>query len=48
LLSIGFWLKARAEERFLTVELGAGVYGDYRRRVPMRVPSLRRQKAGNQ
>jgi protein-S-isoprenylcysteine O-methyltransferase Ste14 len=48
LLSVGFWLKARAEERFLTTELGADAYGDYRRRVPMLVPSLWGQKAGNQ
>lgn len=48
LLSFGFWLKARAEERFLTAELGAGAYGAYRRRVPMLVPSLRGQKLGNQ
>jgi protein-S-isoprenylcysteine O-methyltransferase Ste14 len=40
LLTIGFWLKARAEERFLTAELGADAYGAYRRRVPMLVPSF--------
>jgi protein-S-isoprenylcysteine O-methyltransferase Ste14 len=34
------WLKARAEERFLTAELGADAYGAYRRRVPMLVPFL--------
>jgi protein-S-isoprenylcysteine O-methyltransferase Ste14 len=38
LLSFGFWLKARAEEQFLTAELGADAYGTYRRRVPMLVP----------
>ncbi|MGA8610399.1 MAG: isoprenylcysteine carboxylmethyltransferase family protein [Xanthobacteraceae bacterium] len=43
LLSVGFWLKARAEERFLTTELGADAYGAYRRRVPMLVPSLRQR-----
>jgi protein-S-isoprenylcysteine O-methyltransferase Ste14 len=48
LLSFGFWLKARAEEQFLTAELGADAYGAYRRRVPMLVPSLRGQKADNQ
>ncbi len=37
---IGFWLKARVEERFLTAELGAEAYGNYRRRVPMLVPFL--------
>jgi protein-S-isoprenylcysteine O-methyltransferase Ste14 len=35
---IGLWIKARAEERLLTTELGADAYGDYRRRVPMLVP----------
>ena len=44
LLSVGFWLKARAEEHFLMAELGADAYGAYRRRVPMLVPSFRSQK----
>jgi protein-S-isoprenylcysteine O-methyltransferase Ste14 len=35
---VGFWLKARAEERFLMQELGADAYGAYRRRVPMLFP----------
>ena len=35
LLTFGFWLKARAEERFLIEELGPDAYGAYRRRVPM-------------
>jgi protein-S-isoprenylcysteine O-methyltransferase Ste14 len=48
LLSFGFWLKARAEEHFLTAELGADAYGAYRRRVPMLVPSLRGRKLGKQ
>jgi len=48
LLTFGFWLKARTEERFLTAELGADAYGAYRRRVPMLVPSLRGQKISNQ
>jgi protein-S-isoprenylcysteine O-methyltransferase Ste14 len=38
LITAGFWLKARIEERFLTSELGAEAYGSYRRRVPMLVP----------
>jgi protein-S-isoprenylcysteine O-methyltransferase Ste14 len=39
LLSIlGFWMKARLEERFLREELGAETYGSYRRRVPMLIP----------
>jgi|HubBroStandDraft_1064217.scaffolds.fasta_scaffold45370_2 protein-S-isoprenylcysteine O-methyltransferase Ste14 len=41
LISVGFWLKARAEERFLAAELGADAYGAYRRRVPMLLPSFR-------
>jgi protein-S-isoprenylcysteine O-methyltransferase Ste14 len=48
LLTIGFWLKARAEERFLTAELGAGAYGAYRRRVPMLVPSFGSRKISGQ
>ena len=40
LIVIGVWLKARTEERFLSAELGAEAYGDYRRRVPMLVPFL--------
>jgi protein-S-isoprenylcysteine O-methyltransferase Ste14 len=38
LVAFGLWLKARIEERFLTVELGADAYGAYRRRVPMLLP----------
>jgi protein-S-isoprenylcysteine O-methyltransferase Ste14 len=41
LISFGEWQKARMEERFLTVELGADVYGPYCRRVPMIVPFLK-------
>jgi protein-S-isoprenylcysteine O-methyltransferase Ste14 len=37
LLALGFWLKARLEERLLSVELGAE-YSAYRKRVPMLVP----------
>jgi protein-S-isoprenylcysteine O-methyltransferase Ste14 len=48
LLTFGFWLKARAEERFLTAELGADAYGAYRRRVPMLVPALRSRHVSNQ
>lgn len=35
---VGFWIKARLEERFLSAELGAGDYEAYRRRVPMLIP----------
>jgi protein-S-isoprenylcysteine O-methyltransferase Ste14 len=38
LISLGMWQKARMEEVFLSVELGADAYGSYRRRVPMLVP----------
>ncbi len=37
-LTIGFWIKARLEERFLRTELGEGAYDSYRRRVPMLIP----------
>ena len=38
LMTLGFWMKARLEERFLSAELGEGAYADYRRRTPMLVP----------
>lgn len=38
LLIIGYWMKARLEERFLREELGAATYDGYSRRVPMLVP----------
>jgi protein-S-isoprenylcysteine O-methyltransferase Ste14 len=38
LISYGLWLKARAEERFLMIELGRDSYGSYCRRVPMLIP----------
>jgi protein-S-isoprenylcysteine O-methyltransferase Ste14 len=38
LMSLGFWMKARLEERFLMSELGEGAYDDYRRRTPMLAP----------
>jgi protein-S-isoprenylcysteine O-methyltransferase Ste14 len=40
LICSGLWLKARAEERFLMVELGPDDYGSYCRRVPMLIPFL--------
>ena len=42
LISFGMWQKARMEERFLSVELGADAYGSYCRRVPMIIPFLPR------
>jgi protein-S-isoprenylcysteine O-methyltransferase Ste14 len=38
LMAIGFWTKARLEERFLSAELGEGAYADYRRVTPMLIP----------
>ncbi len=38
LLALGFFLKARLEERFLEEQLGQGAYSDYRRRTPMLIP----------
>ncbi|MDE2014131.1 MAG: isoprenylcysteine carboxylmethyltransferase family protein [Alphaproteobacteria bacterium] len=40
LLVIGWSVKARLEERFLSEELGAETDGSYRRRVPMLIPFL--------
>lgn len=37
-ITIGFWMKARLEERWLAQELGAEAYAAYRRRVPMLIP----------
>jgi len=36
--ALGFFLKARLEERFLMSALGESAYADYRRRTPMLVP----------
>jgi protein-S-isoprenylcysteine O-methyltransferase Ste14 len=38
LITLGLWMKARLEERWLAQELGAGDYQAYRRRVPMLLP----------
>jgi protein-S-isoprenylcysteine O-methyltransferase Ste14 len=40
LTTIGFFVKARLEERFLAAELGEANYAEYRRRVPMLLPFL--------
>jgi protein-S-isoprenylcysteine O-methyltransferase Ste14 len=40
-LTLGWYVKARLEERFLREQLGADAYGAYARRVPMLVPFLR-------
>ncbi len=41
LIVAGLGLKARAEERFLTAELGTEAYGAYRQRVPMLIPRVK-------
>jgi len=38
LMTLGWYIKARLEERFLREELGAAAYGAYARRVQMLVP----------
>jgi protein-S-isoprenylcysteine O-methyltransferase Ste14 len=38
LATLGFWLKARLEERFLGRELASASYDAYRRRTPMLLP----------
>jgi protein-S-isoprenylcysteine O-methyltransferase Ste14 len=38
IITIGIWMKARLEERWLSGELGEDVYGSYRKRVPMLIP----------
>jgi protein-S-isoprenylcysteine O-methyltransferase Ste14 len=38
LITIGLWMKARLEERWLRQELGSDNYDAYRRKVPMLVP----------
>ena len=37
-LWVGFWIKARLEERFLRSQLEEGAYDAYRQKVPMLVP----------
>jgi protein-S-isoprenylcysteine O-methyltransferase Ste14 len=37
-ITLGLWIKARLEEKFLRQELGAETYDSYRRRVPMLAP----------
>ena len=37
-LTFGFWLKARLEERFLVAAVGEAAYADFRRATPMLVP----------
>jgi protein-S-isoprenylcysteine O-methyltransferase Ste14 len=39
-MTLGLWLKARVEERFLIEELGASLYGPYQTRTPMLLPRI--------
>lgn len=41
-MTLGLWLKARVEERFLIEELGASIYDPYRARTPMLMPRIQR------
>jgi protein-S-isoprenylcysteine O-methyltransferase Ste14 len=43
IMILGFWIKARLEERFLREELGAMEYDGYAARVPMLVPFVGRR-----
>ena len=38
LVTVGLWMKARLEERWLAAELGEEAYAAYRRKMPMLVP----------
>lgn len=38
IITLGIWMKARLEERWLREQLGADAYNSYRRRVPMLLP----------
>jgi len=38
IVTLGLWMKARLEERWLRQELDPGAYDSYRRRVPMLLP----------
>ena len=38
IMTVGFWVKAQLEEKFLREQLGAEAYDAYRRRVPMLLP----------
>jgi protein-S-isoprenylcysteine O-methyltransferase Ste14 len=45
LLSLGLWMQARLEERFLAHELGASSYQAYAARVPMLIPFVKSRSA---
>jgi protein-S-isoprenylcysteine O-methyltransferase Ste14 len=39
IITVGIWMKARLEEKFLREGLGAGAYDCWRQHVPMLIPS---------
>ena len=41
LVLVGYWMKARVEERFLRAELGAQAYDAYAARTAMLVPFVK-------
>jgi protein-S-isoprenylcysteine O-methyltransferase Ste14 len=41
LICLGFWMKAKLEEDWLSIELGGTAYASYRARVPMLLPFWR-------
>jgi protein-S-isoprenylcysteine O-methyltransferase Ste14 len=47
LIVLGIWIKARAEERLLEVELDPQAYASYRLRVPMMLLFGQRQRLGS-
>ena len=47
LMTFGWCIKARLEERFLRDELGAEAYGAYAHRVPMLVPLIRPHRSAS-
>jgi protein-S-isoprenylcysteine O-methyltransferase Ste14 len=40
IITVGIWMKARLEEKFLRRELGAAAYDAYARRAPMLIPFI--------
>lgn len=40
IITVGIWMKARLEEKFLRQELGAEAYDAYAKRVPMLIPFI--------
>ena len=46
-MTLGLWLKARVEERFLIEELRVSAYGAYKARTPMLVPRLPQRRASH-